>query len=99
MERIDEEGDTQKSSRRGAGQVRRPRAQRGQAAGQPGKWPQGRPGQKPQEGHSGAPQCTPTAPWTSEELVNRVMVLICARHGAWAIGRGDRGIRYRAVVQ
>jgi hypothetical protein len=28
MERIDEEGDTQKSSRRGAGQVRRPRAQR-----------------------------------------------------------------------
>ena len=99
MERIDEEGEKQESSRRGAGQVRRSRAQRGQAAGQPGKWPQGRPGQKPQEGHSGAPQCTPTAPWASEELVNRVMMLIRARYGEWAIGRGDRGIRYRAVVQ
>ena len=26
-------------------------------------------------------------------------VLIRARHGEWAIGRGDRGIRYRAAVQ
>jgi hypothetical protein len=31
--------------------------------------------------------------------VNRVMMLIRARYGEWAIGRGDRGIRYRAVVQ
>jgi hypothetical protein len=34
-------------------------------------WSQGWPGQKPQEGHGGAPQCTPTASWASEELVNR----------------------------
>ncbi len=99
MERIDEAWDTQESSRRGAGQVRRAGAQRCQAAGQSGKWPQGRPGQKPQEGHSGAPQCTSAAPYASEELVNRVMMLIRARYGEWAIGRGDRGIRYRAVVQ
>jgi hypothetical protein len=99
MERIDEEGDTQESSRRGAGQVRRARAQRGQAAGQPGKWSQGWPGQKPQEGHGSAAQCTPTASWASEELVNRVMTVIRARHGEWAIGRGDSGIRYRAAVQ
>jgi hypothetical protein len=99
MERIDEEGDTQESSRRGAGQVGRVGSQRGQATGQPGKWPQGWLGQKPQEGHGGAPQCTPTPSWTSEELVNRVMMLIRARHGEWATGRGDRGIRYRAAVQ
>jgi hypothetical protein len=39
--------------------------------------------QKLQEGHGGAPQCTPTASWASEELVNRVMMLIRARHGEW----------------
>ena len=99
MERIDEEGDTQESSCRGVGQVRRARAQRGQAAGQSGKWPQGWLGQKPQEGRGGAPQCTPIASWASEESVNRVMTLIRARHGEWAIGRGDSGIRYRAAVQ
>jgi hypothetical protein len=31
--------------------------------------------------------------------VNRVMTLIWARHGEWAIGRGDSGIRYRVLVQ
>ena len=99
MERIDEAEDTQESSRRGAGQVRRAGAQRRQTAGEPGKWPQGRFGQKPQEGHRGAPQCAPPASWAAEELVNRVMMLIRARHGEWAIGRGDSGIRYRAAVQ
>ncbi len=99
MEPIDEARDTQESSRRGAWQVRRAGAQRGQAAGQPAKWPQGRLGQKPQEENRGAPQCTSAAPWASEELVNRVMMLIRARYGEWAIGRGDRGVRYRAVVQ
>jgi hypothetical protein len=68
-------------------------------SGRTGKRPQGRPGQKPQEGHGGALQCTPTASWASEELVNRVMMVIRARHGDWAIGRGDSGIRYRAAVQ
>jgi hypothetical protein len=42
---------------------------------------------------------TSAAPCASEELVNRVMMLIRARYGEWAIGRGDRGLRYRAVVQ
>ena len=99
MERIDEARDTQESSRRGTGQVRRASAQQCQAAGEPGKWPQGRLGQKPQEGHRGGPQCTSTASWASEELVNRVMTVIRARHVEWAIGRGDSGIRYRAAVQ
>src|SRR6266851_6888317 len=83
MERIDEAWDTQESSRRGAGQVRRAGAQRCQAAGEPGKWPQGRLGQKPQEGHGGAPQCTPTASWASEELVNRVMMPSINSHELW----------------
>jgi hypothetical protein len=73
--------------------------QRGQKARKQTKRPQGWPGQKPQEGHGGAPQCTPTASWASEELVNRVMMLIRARYGELAIGRGDGGIRYCAVVQ
>src|SRR5260370_34903010 len=98
MERIDEACDTQESSRRGAGQVRRAGSERGQTAGEPGKWPQGRLGQKPQEGHGGAPQCTPTASWASEGLGNRVRMLIRARHGESAIGRADAGIRYCAVV-
>ena len=93
------QGDAQKSSRRGVGQVGRAGAQRGETAGESGKWPQGRFDQEPQEGHRGAPQCTPTASWASEELVNRVITVIRARHGEWAIGRGDGGIRYRAIVQ
>ena len=99
MELENEEKKAQESSRRGAGTIRRLGAQRGQAAGQSRKRPQGRFGQKPQEDHRGAPQCAPPASWASEELVNRVMTVIRARHGEWAIGRGDRGIRYRAVVQ
>jgi len=96
---MDEEAKAQESSRRGAGSLRRARAQRIQAASQPGKWPQGRPSQKPQEDHFGAPQCPSTTPWTSEELVNMVLMLIRARHGEWSIGRGVRGIRYRAHTQ
>jgi hypothetical protein len=99
MERMDEEAKAQESSRRGAGSLGRARAQRSQTASQPRKWPQGRPGQKPQEDHCGALQCPSTTPWTSEELVNMVLMLIRARHGEWSIGRGDRGIRYRAHAQ
>jgi hypothetical protein len=98
MERSDEEGETQESSRRGAGQVGRISAQRGQAAGQPGKWPQGRPGQKPQEDHRGAPQRTPPPARRPEELVNTVMALIRARYGEFAIGRGPCGIRYHRAA-
>ena len=48
MEWGDEEA-TQESSRRGARQIRRFSPKRCQKAGQPREWPQGRPGQKPQE--------------------------------------------------
>jgi hypothetical protein len=99
MERACEEATSEESARGGTRPAGRPGTQRSEEARQSGERPQGWPGQKPQEGHSGAPQCTSAAPWASEELVNRVMMLIRARYGEWAIGRGDRGIRYRAVVQ
>jgi hypothetical protein len=95
MERIDEEEETHESSRRGAWQVRRSCAQRGQAAGQSEKRPQGWLGQKSQEDHRGAPQRATPSAWTSEEVVNTVIALIRARYGECAIGRGDRGIRYQ----
>jgi hypothetical protein len=96
MERNGEKARTEESSRRGAGQVRRARPQRGQAAGQPGKWPQGRFGQKPQEDHRGAPQCAPPTAWTPQESLNVLIETIRARFANYAIGRGDGGIRYAA---
>ena len=94
MERSDEEGQTQESSRGGAGQVRWARPQRGQAAGQPGKWPQGRFGQKPQEENRRPAQRATTAPRSPETLIEIVIAAICARFGDRAIGRGDCGIRF-----
>jgi hypothetical protein len=94
MERMDEETQRQESSRRGSGQVRWTRAQRGQAAGQPGKWPQGRFGQKPQEENRCPTQCAPPAPRSPESLIETVIASICARFGDHAIGRGDCGIRF-----
>jgi len=94
MERMDEETQRQESTRRSFGQVGWTRAQRGQAAGQSRKWPQGRFGQKPGEDYSGTAQRTPSAAGTAEEVVNTVIALIRARYGESAIGRGDRGIRY-----
>jgi hypothetical protein len=94
MERMDEAGDTQESSRRRAWPLRRPRAQRGQATGQSREWPQGRVGQKPGEDACGPAQRPPSPVGTAEEVVNLVIALICARYGAAAIGRGDHGIRY-----
>ena len=98
MERSYEEA-AKESARSGARPAGWFGAQRGQTTRQSRERPQGWLGQKPQEGHGGAPQCTPTASWASEELVNRVMTVIRARHGESAIGRGDSGIRYRAAVQ
>ena|ERR1700732_1310976 len=94
MERIDEAGDTQESTRRSAWPVRRSRAQRGQAAGQSGKWPQGWFGQKSGEDYRGTAQRTASPAGRSEEVVNTVIALIRARYGEAAIGRGDHGIRY-----
>lgn len=94
MERMNEETQRQESSRRGAGQVRWARPQRGQAAGQPGKWPQGRFGQEPQEENRGPAQRATTAPRSPENLIETVIASICARFGDGAIGRGHCGIRF-----
>ena len=94
MEWIHEAGDTQESSRRSAGPVRRSRAQRGQAAGQSRKWPQGGVGQKSGEDCGRSAQRTASPARTSEEVVNTAIALIRARYGESAIGRGERGLRY-----
>ena len=94
MEWMDEAGDTQESSRRSAGPVRRSRAQRGQAASQPGKWPQGRFGQKPQEDNRCPAQLATIAPRSPENLIETVIASICARFGDRAIGLGGCGIRF-----
>ena len=97
MERRDEEGQAQESSRGGTGQTGRTGAERGQATSKQGKWPQGRFGQKPQEDRGGMAQCAAPTPWAAQEAVELLIQFICARYGHLAIGWGDGGIRYRAV--
>jgi hypothetical protein len=94
MERGYEEAKTQESSRGGAWQVGWTGAKRGQAAGQPRKWPQGRSGQKPQEENRGPAQRPATAARSPEELIETVITSIRARFGDLAIGLGDHGIRF-----
>jgi hypothetical protein len=97
MERSDEEGQAQESSRSGAGQIRRAGPERGQAACEQREWPQGRFGQKPQEDRGGTAQCAAATPWAAQEGVELLIRFICARYGQPAIGWGDGGIRYRAA--
>jgi len=97
MERSDEEGQAQESSRGSAGPIRGTSTERSQKARQQGKWPQGRFGQKPQEDHGGAAQCAAATPWAAQEAVNLLIQFICARYGQLAIGRGNCGIRYRSA--
>jgi hypothetical protein len=88
---------TQESSRRGPRQARWLSPQRGQKAGQSRTWPQGRPGQKPQEENCRATQRpTATAGQTPEERVSAAVASIRARFGYRAIGLGYGGIRYSA---
>ena len=94
MERVDEETERQESSRGGSGQVRWPRPQRGQTARQPGKWPQGRFGQKPEEENRRPPQRATSTPRSPEKLIEIVIASICWRFGDSVIGRGDCGIRF-----
>jgi hypothetical protein len=62
---------TQEFSRRGPRQVRRLSPERGQKTGQPRKWPQGRPGQEPQEENCcPAKRARPAAGKAPEEGVN-----------------------------
>ena len=93
MEWGDEEA-TQESTRRGARQIRRFSPKRCQKAGQPREWPQGRPGQKPQEENCRPPKCWPLA---AEEAPEQEIVSIRARFGYRDIGSGYGGIRSSAV--
>jgi hypothetical protein len=97
MERSDEEGQAQESSRGGAGQIRGAGTEPSQKARQQGEWPQGRFGQKPQEDPGGAAQCAAATAWAAQEAVNLLIKFICARYGRLAIGWGDGAIRYRAA--
>src|SRR3984957_16398382 len=97
MERSDEEGQAQESSRGGAGQIRGAGAERSQKARRQGKWPQGRFGQKPQEDRGGTAQCAAATPWAAQEAVKLLIQFICARYGRLAIGWGDGAIGYRAA--
>jgi|SRR5580692_2471607 hypothetical protein len=94
MRRTYEAAETQESSRSGSWQVGRAGTQRGQATGQPRKWTQGRPGQEPQEENRGPAQRAATTSWASEEAINTVVASIRTRFGEFAIGLGERGIRF-----
>ena len=87
---------TQESSRRGARQVRRFSPERGQKTGQPRKWPQGRPGQEPQEENCCPAKRSTPAAGKAEEGVSVAVASIRARFGYRAIGLGYGGIRYSA---
>ena len=97
MERSDEEGQAQESSRGSAGQIRRAGTERSQKARQQGERPQGRFGQKPQEDRGGTAQCAAATPWAAQEAVELLIQFICARYGHLTIGWGAGAIRYRPV--
>jgi hypothetical protein len=94
------EETAQESSRRGSQQVGWLSPERGQKAGQPRKWPQGRPGQKQQEKNCLATQRpAPKAGETPEQGVSAAVASIRARFGYRAIGLGYGGIRYCGRVE
>jgi hypothetical protein len=95
VERGDEEA-AQESTRRGPRQAGWFGPERGQTAGQPRKWPQGWPGQKPQEETCSPAQCSTAATRTAQEGVNAAIASIRARFGDYAIGLGYSGIRFAA---
>jgi hypothetical protein len=100
MERIDEAGDTQESSRRRPWPLGRTRAQRRQAAGQSGKWSQRWFGQKPGEDARGTAQRPAAAARPREEVIGTLIAAIRGVSGmcpsAWVCvvfafrGRGMR---------
>ncbi len=98
MERSHEERKTQESSRRGSWQVGWAGAQRGQAAGQPRKWSQGRLGQKSQEENRSPAQRPASSARSPQELIETVIASIRARFGNCAIGLGNQGIRFVGEV-
>ena len=89
----------QESSRRGARKVGRLSPERGQTTGEPRKWPQGRPGQKPQEENCrSAKRPPPAARAAPQGRVSAAITSIRARFGSRAIGWGYGGIRFSARV-
>ena len=89
----------QESSRRGSRQVGRLSSERGQKAGEPRKWPQGRPGQKPQEENCRSAKRPASAAGAAPQgRVSAAISSIRARFGYRAIGWGYGGIRFFARV-
>lgn len=91
---LGEEAKTKESARGGAWSFGRLSPERGQTASQPRKRPQGRSGQKPQEGHCRQAQRAASAPRPPKEIIEAVIAAIRARYGERAICIGDRGIRF-----
>src|SRR6266851_4504683 len=92
MRSFGEEAKTEESARGGAWAAGRLGAERAQEAREPGKRPQGRLGQKPQEGYRRQAQCSPPAAWTTQERLSSSIAIIRTRFGHQAIGLGDAGI-------
>jgi hypothetical protein len=89
----------QESSRRGSRKVGRLSPERGQKAGEPRKWSQGWPGQKPQEENCRPAKLpTPAAGEAPQGGVSAALSSIRARFGYRAIGLGYGGIRFSARV-
>jgi hypothetical protein len=87
---------TQESPRGGARPVGWLGPERGQKAGQPRKWTQGRPGKKPQEENCLAAQCSTPTTGPPEKGMSAAVASIRGRFGYRAIGLGYAGIRYWA---
>lgn len=96
MERGGEEA-TEEPARRGTRPIGWPGAQRGQEARQQGKWPQGRPCQKPREDYCGQTQRATAKTRAAQERVSAAISSIQERFGKYAIGLGYLGIRYVRV--
>jgi hypothetical protein len=90
-----EEATSEESARGGARPLGRLSSERGQKAGEPRKWSQGRPGQKPQEENCRpAKRPAPAAGAAPQGGVSAVIASIRARFGYRAIGLGYGGIRF-----
>jgi hypothetical protein len=84
------EAETQESSRRRAWQARWSGAERGQTP----EWPQGSPGQKPQEENCRPAQRAWSTPRSPQEIIAAMIASIRARFGNRVIGLGHQGIRF-----
>jgi hypothetical protein len=96
MEGIVEEANKE-SARSCAWPTGRLGAQRGQAARQSRKWPQRRPGQKPQENDRRTPERAASETRSQKEATQILITSICSRFGTMAIGLGEDGIRFVPV--